>query len=46
MKLSRKFPMTDEQRQAMNRDYIGLLKLSANVYYIQDRQPRQAAFSG
>ena len=45
-----KFPMTDEQRQAvMNRDYIGLLKLGANVYYTfkivsHDRQPPQVMY--
>ena len=42
-----KFPMTEEQRQAvLDRDYIGMLKLGANVYYTfkivsHDRQPPQ-----
>ena len=45
-----KFPMTEEQRQAvLDRDYIGLLKLGANVYYTfkivsHDRQPPQVMY--
>ena len=45
-----KFPMTDEQRQAvLDRDYIRLLKLGANVYYTfkivsHDRQPPQVMY--
>lgn len=45
-----KFPMTDEQRQAvLSRDYLGMLKLGANVYYAfklvsHDRQPPQVMY--
>ena len=44
------FPMTDEQRQAvLSRDYLGMLKLGANVYYAfklvsHDRQPPQVMY--
>ena len=45
-----KFPMTKEQRQAvLDRDYIRLLQLGANVYYTfkivsHDRQPPQVMY--
>ena len=45
-----KFPMSDEQRQAvLDRDYIRLLQLGANVYYTfkivsHDRQPPQVMY--
>ena len=45
-----KFPMTDEQRQAvLDRDYILRLQLGANVYYTfkivsHDRQPPQVMY--
>ena len=45
-----KFPMTEEQRQAvLDRDYIRLLQLGANVYYTfkivsHDRQPPQVMY--
>ena len=45
-----KFPMTQEQRQAvLDRDYIRLLQLGANVYYTfkivsHDRQPPQVMY--
>ena len=50
-----RFPMTDEQRQAvLNRDWLGLLRLGGNIYYtfkiaIFDRMTMQgigAAMSG
>ena len=45
-----RFPMTDEQRRAvLDRDYIRLLQLGANVYYpfkivSHDRQPPQVMY--
>ena len=45
-----KFPMSDEQRRAvLDRDYIRLLQLGANVYYTfkivsHDRQPPQVMY--
>ena len=44
------FAMTDEQRQAvLERNYLGMLKLGANVYYAfklvsHDRQPPQVMY--
>ena len=46
----KKYPMTDEQRQAvLDRDYIRMLKLGANVYYCfklvsHDRKPPQVMY--
>jgi len=46
----KKYPMTEEQRQAvLDRDYIRLLQLGANVYYTfklvsHDRQPPQVMY--
>ncbi len=46
----KKFPITDEQREAvLNREYLRMLKLGANVYYAfklvsHDRNPPQVMY--